>query len=112
MDVILALPRDTNHVRDVLFDSPMRSHPAEPITSSLGHLSITLTRFGTSDNVGFRKRDCRPAQVQHRVICRFKISRDKHTRRSRKGKVYKPHLMSVREIRRCIRHIAKDWSTR
>jgi Transposase len=40
------------------------------------------------------------------------ILHQEHCRRSRKGKVYKPHLMSTREIRRCIRHIAKDWSTR
>ncbi|KAF4631488.1 hypothetical protein G7Y89_g6643 [Cudoniella acicularis] len=40
------------------------------------------------------------------------ILHQEHRRRGRKGKVYKPHLMSIREIRRCIRHIAKDWSTR
>jgi hypothetical protein len=40
------------------------------------------------------------------------ILHQEHSRRSREGKVYKPHLMSVREIRRCIRHIAKDWSMR
>jgi hypothetical protein len=40
------------------------------------------------------------------------ILHQEHCRRSRKGKVYKPHLMSTREIRHCIRYIAKDWSTR
>src|SRR5436190_8976869 len=40
------------------------------------------------------------------------ILHQKHCRRSRKGKVYKPHLMSIHEIRHCICHIAKDWSMR
>ena len=40
------------------------------------------------------------------------ILHQEHCRRSRKGKVYKPHLMSIREIRRCIRHIASNWLTR
>jgi hypothetical protein len=40
------------------------------------------------------------------------ILHQEHCWRSRKGKVYKPHLMSVYEIRCCICHIAKDWSTR
>jgi hypothetical protein len=39
------------------------------------------------------------------------ILHQEHCQRSRKGKVYKPHLMSVCEIRCCICHITKDWST-
>src|SRR5271168_3920058 len=39
------------------------------------------------------------------------ILHQEHSRRSHKSKVYKPHLMSIREIHRCIRHIARDWST-
>ena len=40
------------------------------------------------------------------------ILHQEHSHRSRKGKAYKPYLMSVRETRRCIRHITKDLSTR
>jgi len=41
-----------------------------------------------------------------------RILRQESSHRLRQRKAPKPHLMSVREIRRCIRHISKDWSTR
>ena len=41
-----------------------------------------------------------------------RILHQESSHRLRKKKAPKPHLMSVREIRRCIRHIANNWSTR
>ena len=41
-----------------------------------------------------------------------RILRQESSRRARKKKAPKPHLMSIREIRRCIRYLSKDWSTR
>jgi hypothetical protein len=76
LDVILALPRDTDHVRDVLFDLPMPFSLSQTNNEQFGPLIDNAYSIRHSDNVGFRKRDGRPAHVQHRVICRFKISRD------------------------------------
>jgi len=39
------------------------------------------------------------------------ILHQEHFCRACKNRVYKPCLMSAREIRRCICHIARDWST-
>src|SRR2546430_550805 len=49
-------------------------------------------------------------RTKERIIRR--ILNQESSRRGRKGKVYKPHLMSTRDIRHCISHISKDWSTR
>jgi Transposase len=63
------------------------------------------------NQLGYLQRDIvQKTSAKRRTI--KDILHQEHCWRSRKGKVYKPHLMSVREIRRCIRHIAKDWSTR
>ena len=40
------------------------------------------------------------------------ILRQESSHRLRRRKAPKPHMMSIREIRRCIRHISRDWSTR
>jgi len=40
------------------------------------------------------------------------ILRQESSHRLRRRKAPKPHLISIREIRRCIRYISKDWSTR
>jgi hypothetical protein len=61
--------------------------------------------------LGFSQRDIVRRTGAKRQTIRD-ILHQEHCRRSRKGKVYKPHLMSIREIRRCIRHIASSWSTR
>jgi hypothetical protein len=61
--------------------------------------------------LGFSQRDIvRRTGAKRRTI--RDILHQEHCRRSRKNKVYKPHLMSIREIRHCIRHIANSWSTR
>ena len=49
-------------------------------------------------------------KVPRRSIRR--ILRQEHSRRTRRRKDPKPHMMSIREIRRCIRHISFNWSTR
>jgi hypothetical protein len=63
------------------------------------------------DRLGLSQRE-----IQNKTSCPRRTLRDilhqEHSRWARKHKVYKPHLMSIGEIRRCIRHIAKDWSTR
>jgi Transposase len=41
-----------------------------------------------------------------------RILHQESSRRIRKKKAPRRHLMSIREIRRCIRHISRDWSTR
>ena len=40
------------------------------------------------------------------------ILRQESSHRLHRRKAPKPHMMSIREIRRCIRHISRDWSTR
>jgi hypothetical protein len=60
--------------------------------------------------LGFSQRDIiRRTGAKRRTI--RDILHQEHCRRSRKGKVYKPHLMSVCEIHHCICHITKDWLT-
>jgi hypothetical protein len=76
LDAILALPRDIDHVRDVLFDLPMPFSLSRTNNEQFGPFIDNAYWIRHSDNVAFRKRDGRPAHVQHRVICQLKISRD------------------------------------
>ncbi len=41
-----------------------------------------------------------------------RIRKQESSRRLRKGKVYKPRMMTVREIRQAIRHLSKDYASR
>ena len=61
--------------------------------------------------LGFKPRDIISRTSAPRSTIKDIIHQE-HSRRARKGKVYKPHLMTRRLIRQCIRHIAKDWSSR
>jgi DNA invertase Pin-like site-specific DNA recombinase len=49
-------------------------------------------------------------KVPRRTVRR--IIRQESSRRDRGKKHKRHHMMSIREIRRCIRHISFDWSTR
>ena len=49
-------------------------------------------------------------KVPRRTIRR--IIRQESSRRDRKRKDKRHYIMSIREIRRCIRYISFDWSTR
>jgi transposase len=40
-----------------------------------------------------------------------RIRKEKSSRRSRKGKVYKPRMITVHKIRQYICYISRDWST-
>jgi hypothetical protein len=48
--------------------------------------------------------------IPRRTVRRILLQ--EHSRRERRKKAPKPHVMSVRQIRQCIPHISKDWSTR
>jgi hypothetical protein len=63
------------------------------------------------DRLGFSLSEIREKTTASRLTIRD-ILHQEHSRRSRKNRVYKPHLMFIREIRRYIRHIASDWLTR
>src|SRR6266536_14093 len=57
---------------------------------------------------------------QRDIVCKTSLPRrtirrilhQETSKRDRRKKAPRPHLMSIREIRRCIRHISRDWSTR
>ncbi len=60
---------------------------------------------------GFSQREIvSKTSLPRRTIRR--ILHQESSRRIRKKKAPRVHMMSVREIRRCIRHISRDWSTR
>jgi len=63
------------------------------------------------DRLGYNKREIILYTSATRHTIR-NILHQEHSYRSRKNKVYKPYLISVREIRQYIRYIVRDWSTR
>jgi transposase len=64
----------------------------------------TLVLEGKSDHKIVKETGIPRSSVQ-------RICKEKSSHRSRKGKVYKPRMMTVCEICQCIRHISRDWST-
>ena len=92
-------------MEDVLLSSPNILEPGNEWPSP-AHVVIRVL-----DRLGFSLGEIRKKTTASRSIIRD-ILHQEHSRRARKTRVYKPHLMSIREIRHCIRHIAKDWSTR
>ena len=90
---------------DVLLSSPNIPKPGNEWPSPARAVIRALSRLG------FSLSEIRQKTTASRSTIRD-ILHQEHSRKARKRRVYKPHLMSIREIRRCIRHIAKDWSTR
>ena len=76
MDVLSALPRDIDHVRQLLFALPVPFSLSKADHKLFWPLIDNTYSIRTSNDVNFRKRDRRPAYVRHNVICRFKRSRD------------------------------------
>jgi transposase len=91
-------------VDDLIFSSPPQKDKGEwptPIRLTIRNLS----RQGKS-----QREIVSDTSIPRRTVRR--ILKQEHSRRDRRRKAPKPHLMSIREIRRCIRHISNDWSTR
>lgn len=63
------------------------------------------------DRLGFSLGQIRQKTTASRSTIRD-ILHQEHSRRARKSQVYKPHLISNREVRRIICYIARDYSTR
>jgi hypothetical protein len=85
MDVLSALPRDIDHIHHILFTLPM------PFSLSIANHKLFWPLINNAYSirklydVGFQKRNIRPAYKQYKVICRFKrvcaaplISQGKH----------------------------------
>ena len=88
----------------LIFSSPPQKEKGEwptPIRMTVRN----LMRLGNS-----QREIVSQTSLPRRTIRRILHQESSH--RLRKKKAPKPHLMSVREIRQCIRHISKDWSTR
>jgi len=75
MDVLSALPRDTDHVRHLLFILPLPFSLSRANHKLFWPLIDNVYSIQTSKDVSLRKRDARPAHVSHRLICRFRRSR-------------------------------------
>ena len=75
MDVLSALPRDVDHVRHILFTLPMLFSLSTANHELFWPLIDNAYSIRKSYNVGFRKRDVRPAHKRYEVICRFKRAR-------------------------------------
>jgi hypothetical protein len=75
MDVLSALPRDTNHVRHLLFTLPLPFSLSQANHELFWPLVDNIYAIRNSENVPFHVRDSRAAHVRHRVICRFKRTR-------------------------------------
>ena len=89
---------------DLIFSSPPQKDKGEwptPIRQTIRNLK----RQGKS-----QREIVSDTSIPRRTVQR--ILRQEHSRRTRRKKDPKPHLMSIRLIRRCIRHISRDWSTR
>ena len=65
----------------------------------------SLQRDGLSQRAIVKK-----TTLPRRTIRR--ILHQEKSKRCRKKTLPRPHLMTQREIRQCIRHISRDWSTR
>jgi transposase len=92
-------------MEDVLLSSPNIPKPGNEWPSPARAVIRAL------DRLGFSLSEIRKKTTASRSTIRD-ILHQEHSRRVRKNRVYRPHLMSIREIRRYIRYIAKDWSTR
>ena len=90
---------------DVLLSSPNIPEPGNEWPSPARAVIRAL------DRLGFSLGEIREKTIAPRLTIRD-ILHQEHSRKARKSRVYKPRLMSTREIRRCIRHIANNWSTR
>jgi IS30 family transposase len=89
---------------DIIFSSPPKKDKGEwptPVRITIRNLH----KEGKSQREIVSK-----ITIPRRTIRR--ILRQESSRRLRKKKAPKPRLMSIREIRRCICYILKDWSTR
>ena len=89
---------------DLIFSSPPQKDKGEwptPVRQTIRNLN----RQGKS-----QREIVSNTSIPRRTVRR--ILRQEHSRRDRRKKAPKPHLMSVRQIRQCIRHISRDWSTR
>ncbi|TVY31395.1 Transposable element Tc1 transposase, partial [Lachnellula subtilissima] len=89
---------------DLIFSSPPQKDHGEwptPVRVTVRNLQ----RDGKS-----QRQIASQTSLPRRTIRRILHQESSH--RERKKKAPKPHLMSTREIRRCIRHIAQNWATR
>ncbi|KAH9203596.1 hypothetical protein DL95DRAFT_501919 [Leptodontidium sp. 2 PMI_412] len=75
MDVLLALPRDTYHVRQLLFALPMPFSLNAANQAQFWPLIDSVYSIRKEYDVGVRKLDSRPAHKRCDVICRFKRAR-------------------------------------
>jgi hypothetical protein len=75
MDVLSALPRDVSHVRQILFTLPLPFSLSRANQEQFWPLINNVYVIWKTYDVGFRKRDSRPAHQRHKVICRFKRAR-------------------------------------
>jgi len=90
---------------NIILTSPLRLDDKGEWPTPTRAVVRACQRDGLSQREIVKKTD-----VPRRTIRR--ILHQESSRRGRRGKAYKPHLMSIREIHRCIRHISRDWSTR
>lgn len=75
MDVLSSLPRDISHVRNILFTLPLPLSLSRANHEQFWPLIDNIYVIRKTRDVGFRKRDARPAHQRHVVICRFKRAR-------------------------------------
>jgi MULE transposase domain len=75
IDILSLLPRDTSHVRNILFTLPLPFSLSRANHEQFWPLIDNAYSIRRSRDVGFRKHDARPAHVRHDVICRFKRAR-------------------------------------
>ncbi len=89
---------------DCIFSSPPQKENGEWPTP-IRKVVRSLQRDGLSQREIVKKTTL-PRRSIRRILHQEKSKRD------RKKILPRPHLMTQRDIRRCIRHISKDWSTR
>ena len=90
---LLSSPVQASHSSNSNWDTPSRAKIR--VLAKTGHSQREISRLC---NV--------PQSTVNRII------KGKSSRRSRKGKTYKPTLISKREIRRIIRYISRSWEGR